>query len=473
MVPSRQVGRVPSSRGWLAGCGSVLRLAALAGAFALQGLGAGRPPSGLQRSVLAEGLREPITLDVAADGRVMLAERRGRIVLWDPRDPGLRTIASLNVFTGPEDGLLGLALHPGFVTNGWVFCYHGTPGVLENRLSRFTVKEGLLDPASQRILLRVPTRIPKPNHSGGGLAFDPAGHLYLGTGDYTDADRSEGFAPLDHRPGQEFNDSERTAANTADWRGKILRIHPEPDGTYTIPAGNLFPAGDPKALPEIYAMGCRNPFRLSFDGPGGRLFWGDVGPDAIQPDPERGPAGFDEFHVTRTAGNFGWPYSIADNRPYRRFDFGTRRAGEAYDPEHPVNESPFNTGRRELPPARPAFLWYPPGPSARWPEVGSGPRSAMAGPTYHFSAGLDSPAKLPAEWDGATFLFDWERGWILGAWLDGQDRVTRLKPLLTGAKFRRPICLRLGPDGALYLIEWGSRWSDNTDAALVRVASAE
>jgi cytochrome c len=97
----------------------------------------------------------------------------------------------------------------------------------------------------------------------------------------------------------------------------------------------------------------------------------------------------------------------------------------------------------------------------------------MVGPTYHFSAELKSAAKLPAEWDGATFLFDWERGWILGAWLDERDRVTRLRPLLPGAKFRRPICLQLGPEGALYLIEWGSRWSDNTDAALVRISGAE
>lgn len=429
--------------------------------------------SRLVRTVLAEGLREPIALDVASDGRVVLAERRGRIAVWSPADSRLQTAATLNVFSGPEDGLLGLALHPGFVTNGWVFCYHGTPGVLENRLSRFTLRDGVLDPASQRVLLRVPTRIPKPNHSGGGLAFDTTGCLYLGTGDYTYADRSEGFAPLDHRPGQELNDSERTAANTADWRGKILRIRPESGGGYSIPEGNLFAPGDPKALPEIYAMGCRNPFRLSIDAPTGRLFWGDVGPDAVQPDPERGPAGFDEFHVTRTAGNFGWPYFIADNRPYRRFDFATRQSGRPFDAERPVNESPFNTGRRELPRARAAFLWYPPGPSARWPEVGSGPRSAMAGPTYHFSAPLKSSAKLPAEWDGATFLFDWERGWILGAWLDGQDRVTRLKPLLPGHRFRRPICLQLGPEGALYLIEWGSRWSDNTDAVLVRISSAE
>ena len=174
-----------------------------AGWFAVADAGAAEPSSRLERTVLAEGLREPIALDVATDGRVVLAERRGRITVWNPRGDRLETAGALNVFSGPEDGLLGLALHPGFATNGWIFCYHGTPGVLENRLSRFTLRGyGVLDLASQRILLRVPTRIPKPNHSGGGLAFDAAGCLYLGTGDYTYADRSEGFAPLDHRPGR-------------------------------------------------------------------------------------------------------------------------------------------------------------------------------------------------------------------------------------------------------------------------------
>ncbi len=131
-------------------------------------LGASEASFRLERRVLAEGLREPIALDVTTDGRVVLAERRGRIAIWNPQTHRLETAGALNVFSGPEDGLLGLALHPGFATNGWIFCYHGTPGVPENRLSRFTLRgDGVLDLASQRILLRVPTRIPKPNHSGG------------------------------------------------------------------------------------------------------------------------------------------------------------------------------------------------------------------------------------------------------------------------------------------------------------------
>ena len=428
-----------------------------------------RAEARLQRTVLATQLHEPIALDVASNGSVYFAERRGAVKVYHPDSGETSTVGQLPVFTGPEDGILGLALDPGFTTNGWLFLFHSTPGVLENRVSRFTLTNNTLDSASQKILLRVPTLIPNPNHSGGCLGFDAAGNLYASTGDYTYADKSDGFAPLDRRPGHELNDSERTAANTADFRGKILRIHPKPDGGYVIPPGNLFPPGTPRTLPEIYAMGCRNPFRFCVDPQSCWLWWGDVGPDALGPDPTRGPAGFDEFNVARSAGNFGWPYFSADNRPYQAYDFEVRTNGPAFDPLHPVNDSPNNTGLRDLPPAQPAFLWYSPGPSSRWPEVGSGARSAMAGPVYHFDPALVSTRKLPVEFDGAVFLFDWERGWIKAGWIDPSGRLQTLKPIMDGAKFKRPICLKLGPNGALYLIEWGSNWSDNLDAALVRL----
>lgn len=434
---------------------------------------AGAAPIPLKRTELATGLTEPIALDLADDGRVFIAERPGHLKVWDLGTGELRSAGRLNVLTGPEDGLLCLALSPGFMTNQWVFLFHSTPGVLENRVSRFTFTNGVLDAASQKILLRIPTLIPKPNHSGGGLGFDAAGNLYASTGDYTYAGKSDGFAPLDHRPGQELNDSQRTAANTADLRGKILRVHPEADGTYRIPSGNLFPPGTADTRPEIYIMGCRNPFRFSIDSATGWLYWGDVGPDALGPDPARGPAGFDEFNVATAAGNFGWPYFQADNRPYLHWDFATKTAGAAFDPAAPVNDSPHNTGQKHLPPAQPAFLWYPAGPSSRWPELGSGARSAMAGPVYHFAPGLASARKLPAEFDGAVFLHEWERGWIKAVWLDEQRRVRRMVPVLPEGRFKRPISLKFGPDGALYLLEWGSNWSNNRDSALVRIAPVE
>lgn len=449
-----------------------LCVGALAGITLLNALGADltSDQSKLRRVVLATGLHEPIHHAIAPDQRVYIAERRGTVKVWDPSTSQTTICGTLTVFTGPEDGVLGMALDPGFSTNQWVYLYHSTPGILENRLCRYAFTNGLLDIASQKILIRVPTRIPKPNHSGGGVCFDAQGNLYLATGDYTLAGQSDGFAPLDWRVGHELNDSARTAGNTDDLRGKILRIHPEPDGTATIPKGNLFPPGTAKTRPEIYIMGCRNPFRIHVDPATGWLYWGDVGPDATGPNPDRGPAGFDEFNVATRAGNFGWPFFSADNRPYSLFDFSTRQPGATFDPENPRNTSPNNTGLTDLPPAQPAFLWYPPGLSTRWPEVGSGARSAMAGPVYHFDAHSTSTRKLPAVFNGAVFLHEWERRWIMAAYLNPATRtVQRLVRILPQESFKRPISLEFGADGALYVLEWGSHWADNADAALVRI----
>ena len=238
------------------------------------------PAPAFRKEVLANQLDEPIQLSVAADGRVFFGERHGAVKVWDPQTLATTTLVRLEVFTGSEDGLLGLVLDPGFLTNHWIYLFHSQPGVLENQVTRYTVENDGIGLASKKVLLRIPTLAKKPNHSGGGLGFDASGNLYASTGDYTFHSDSNGFSPLDVRPGREVHDSQRTAANSNDLRGKILRIHPEPDGTYTIPPGNLFPPGTAKTLPEIYIMGCRNPFRFSIDEKTGWLFWGDVGPDA-------------------------------------------------------------------------------------------------------------------------------------------------------------------------------------------------
>jgi cytochrome c len=219
-------------------------------------------------------------------------------------------------------------------------------------------------------------------------------------------------------------------------------------------------------------MGTRNAFRFTIDGPTGWLIWGDVGPDALAVDLKRGPAGFDEFNLAKEAGNFGWPYFLADNKPYVKYDFATHESASPFEPSHPVNDSPNNTGIRELPPAKPAFMWYPPGPSARFPEVGSGARSAMAGPIYHFDRELKSARKFPQQFDRALFIFDWERSWVGVVRLDSQGGFQQLKTFAPDIKLKRPISMQFGPDGALYVIEWGSAWYNNKDSQVVRIEPA-
>ena len=110
---------------------------------------------------------------------------------------------------------------------------------------------------SEKVLLSVPTQ-GGCCHAAGSLAFGPDGNLYFSTGDDTNPFASQGYAPIDERSGRSVWDAQRSASNTMDLRGKILRITPRDDGRYTVPPGNLFPSGGGR--PEIYAMGLEIPF---------------------------------------------------------------------------------------------------------------------------------------------------------------------------------------------------------------------
>ncbi|HKS36604.1 MAG TPA: PQQ-dependent sugar dehydrogenase, partial [Verrucomicrobiae bacterium] len=235
--------------------------------------------------------------------------------------------------------------------------------------------------------------------------------------------------------------------------------------------GNLFPSGTPNTRPEIYVMGNRNPFRIAVDQETGWVYWGEVGPDAGSPDATRGPAGHDEWNQARSAGNYGWPYFVGDNKPYNDFVFPVGPSGASYNPAAPVNNSPNNTGPQSLPPARPAWIWYPYGNSVEFPEVNpGGGRCAMGGPTYHFDPASTSPRKLPRYYDRTVFIYEWSRNWIREVKLDDNGDILKINPFLPGFAFRRPMEMEIGPDGAIYMIEWGSNFGgDNTDAQVIRI----
>lgn len=427
--------------------------------------------SPLRKVPLDESPFDPFELSVAADGRVYYIERLGAVKRVEPAQRTSITVGQLEVFSQLDDGLIGFTLDPDFTTNGWLYLCYSAPGVSENRVSRFTLKDDQLDLTSEKILLRIPVqRDTPPCHTGGSLAFDAQGNLLISTGDNINPFDSEGYSPLDERPERAAWDARSSAGNTMDLRGKILRITPRPDGSYTIPEGNLFLPNDPLARPEIYVMGCRNPFRLSVDQQTGTLYWGEVGPDALAADPNRGPSGQDEINQARAAGNFGWPFFVADNQSYLKFNYASQTSAGPWDAANAVNHSPHNTGRRQLPPAQSALLWYGYAYTPATPLLGMGGRCAMAGPVYHYDPTLDSSRKLPAEFDRHLFFYDWMRGRILAARLDEQERPVEYRRILAGLPIRRPMDLELGPDGALYLIEWGTQYSGgNSDATISRI----
>lgn len=429
--------------------------------------------SNFQKVVLDNNVSDPLELAVAQDGRVLYVERAGNVKVYNPTNSHITLAGHINVEEQVEDGLLGVALDTGFITNNWFYLFYSPNDTnSEQHISRFTLtSSNTIDMTSEKLLVRIPVIRGVGNHSAGCLFMHTNGDLYISAGDNTDPFSSSGFAPLDQQPGRAAWDSEKSAANENDLRGKISRIHPQPDGTYTIPNGNLFPVGTPNTKPEIYVMGCRNPFRFSVDEANGWLYWGEVGPDATADDPSRGPKGYDEWNQARSPGNFGWPYFVGNNKPYIAYDFATGISGAPFDPNAPVNDSPNNTGPADLPPANSAWLWYPYDNSPEFPELnGTGGRTAMGGPVYHFKTSITKTTKLPAYYDNTLFIWEWSRNYIKEVKMDDDGSVLKINPFLSSFTFNRPIDMKVGPDGSLYMIEWGTGYGgSNPDAKLTRI----
>ena len=435
--------------------------------------------------ILAEKLNEPLEMAILPDERVLFIERHGKVQLYSPTTKQVKTIATIPVSTKykdaegheteAEDGLLGVNIDPDFVKNHWVYLYYSPAGTdPKNSLVRYELRGDDLVLDSKKVLLDVPTQREQCCHTGGSIDWDRAGNLYLSTGDNT-SPRATLYAPIDERTGRSPWDAQKSSANTNDLRGKILRIHPEADGTYTIPDGNLFPKGTdpsdrPKTRPEIYTMGHRNPYRISVDKHTGNVYWGDVGPDAGSDSAGVGPMAEDEYNVARKPGNFGWPYFVGDNKAYNELNFATNQSGPKFDPAQPVNKSPNNTGLQSLPPAQPALIFYPATESKKFPLLGTGGRSAMAGPTYYQADFAGAKRPFPAYYNGNVFLYEWMRDLMLAVSVDAEGKLSKTERFLPNLSLSHPIDMAFGPNGDLYVLEYGTGWfTQNDDSRLVRI----
>jgi cytochrome c len=433
------------------------------------------------RHTLDEKLYEPTELAVLDGGKVLYITRHGEVRRYDPnnKQQPVKLVAQVPVYDKHEYGLMGLNVDPKFSENKWVYLFYSPTAEkwgadTAQHLSRFKyddVKDTLLLNTEQ-VLLKVPVKRTDCCHTGGSIAWDKAGNLYLSTGDDTNPFASKGYAPIDNRPGRSGWDARYTSSNTNDLRGKILRIKPTDDGSYTIPEGNLFPKGTQGARPEIYVMGNRNPYRIAVDQRTGYLYWGEVGPDAGENDKKYGPRGHDEVNQARQAGYFGWPLFVADNRAYSEFNFADSTFGGFFDPKKPMNNSPHNTGLNELPPAQKAFIYYPYADSPEFgPVVSKGGRNAMAGPVYY--AGdydADSKVKFPSYFEGKFFAYDWMRDMINLVTMKPNGDFVSMERFLPDWKFSHPIDMAFGKDGSLYLLEYGPNWfAQNDEARLTRI----
>jgi cytochrome c len=426
--------------------------------------------------VIADNLDEPMVFEVMKDGTAYIIERKGALKKYDPATKSTDLIATIPVNTKytsaegvvreAEEGLMGFTMDPGYDKNHWIYLYYAHPTEKKHILGRWEIKEGQLVDASKKILLEVETQREVCCHTGGGMTWDKAGNLYLTVGNNTGNQKG---AQTDERPGRSSWDDQGHAGNTNDLRGKILRIHPEANGTYTIPEGNLYPKGTAKTRPEIYSMGHRNPWRISVDSKTGYVYWGEVGPDAGE-DSEIGPKGYDEMNQAKKPGNFGWPWFVGNDQAFPVYDYAADKPLAKKDPKNLVNNSPNNTGLTELFPTAPSFIYYPYGVSEKFPLVGSGSRSATGGPVYHQSDFTSPKRPWPAYYENKWIAADFSRGWIMAITMDDKGDYQSMERVLPNYHPVQPIDIKFSPDGDLYILEYGSNWFRKSDnSRLVRI----
>lgn len=414
--------------------------------------------------VLTEDVNQPMQMEILKDGRVLFVEKIGKVKVFDPSISQVKIIADIPVnvtYIEPnttaggmydaDDGLHGVLLDPDFEQNHYVYLYYSPAGgEPRSILARYEWEGDSLEMNSKKVLLEWRTQRNRCCHFGGGMVFDADGNLFLAIGDNTGL----GNAPPD-APRKEVYDPQRTAGNTNDLRGSIIRIRPESDGTYLIPKGNLYLEGTPKARPEIYIMGVRNPWRLSIDSKTGWLYWGEVGPST------------EEFNQARQAGNFGWPYFLADNEAYLDKD----KSGAKFDSADLVNNSPNNSGLTDLQSPQPALVWYSRSQSDKFPIPGTGSLSAVGGPIYHVS-NFDNPKRpFPKYYEGKWFVTDFVRGWMVVIEMDDDGNYKSMERFLPEITLKGPIDMDFGPEGDLYVMEYSrDPYVDNPpDAKLVRI----
>ncbi|MBA3531356.1 MAG: PQQ-dependent sugar dehydrogenase [Ardenticatenales bacterium] len=213
----------------------------------------------------AEGFANPVDIASAGDDRLFVVEQAGRIrvVESDGRvrpTPFLDIVGRVNS-DGNEQGLLGLAFHPGYASNGYFYVNY-TNSAGDTVIARFQVSSdpNVANGQSEHLILGIDQ--PYANHNGGDLAFGPDGYFYIATGD-----------------GGGGGDPQNRAQNGGTLLGKVLRIDVDGGDPYAIPPTNPF-VDNPAVLDEIWALGLRNPWRYSFDRETGDLYIGDVGQGA-------------------------------------------------------------------------------------------------------------------------------------------------------------------------------------------------
>lgn len=244
------------------------------------------PAQSFQLEEFSSGYTNPLDIAHCGDGRLFIVQKNGYIYICDSAGNKNATpfldIQS-RVKTTSERGLLGLAFHPDYFSNGYFFIFYSPKGTDSNIVARFNVdpdNPDLADTSSEQTVISIAHPF-YDNHDGGCIKFGRDGYLYIGTGD-----------------GGSSNDPDNNGQNRKSSSGKILRIDVSADSGYTVPPDNPF-VNDDTFSPEIWSLGWRNPWRFSFDRLNQDLWIGDVGQGIWEE--------VDLIEAPDTGGqNFGW-----------------------------------------------------------------------------------------------------------------------------------------------------------------------
>jgi cytochrome c len=431
-----------------------------------------------KRTVLVDQPPEPMKLAPLPDGRLLWTERRGAVKLLLADGKTVVTAGTVSAEAGMDEGLHGIVADPNFATNNWIYLTYdpkndNAPAGPGRWVSRFTLNGNALDMASEKRIIHVEIERDLMGgccHQGGALAFDAKGNLFWSIGEQSDYTVMSALTNEADR----HKNSLRSAGNSNDLRGKIVRIHPEADGSYTVPDGNLFPKGLAKTRPEIYGMGVRNPFSLSVDPKTGWLWEGEVGTDVTAPSADKGAVGYDEVNLLTKAAHMGYPFVNGPNDPFMNYDYVNNKALGLFDPDHLVNNSKFNTGLVDLAPAGkplPALVyWTVQNKYSTAYPYGDGRTAAMVGPTYRFNPALSNSTKLPAWLDGKLVFWDHEREAIHILTLTADQKVASIADFMTDVKWSGIVDIQQTTGGSLVVAEYGHGfYTANPTAKISRI----
>jgi len=488
------------------------------------------PPTDFTYQVLTEDVYDPMDVEVAPDGRVIVAQRDGKIRIWH-QDGKLKTAIQLPVnaargcvdcaeTVNDDGGIYGMTLDPHFARNGYIYLWYNrahtanpATNLEEWWLSRITLKPNdTIARSSEKVLFRAKSWWADPEgsqaHYGGVLAFLPDGTLVLGTGDEVDPKCDGGYGPRDDTPDKgHFCNAEMTVQNPSSPWGKLLRFNADgsvPDGSKRGVKANPFigrkavnpyiPDGrnhlmkyyvasrpkHPKAiayLPQIYALGFKQPWREAIDPHTGTMFMGDVGADATYDDPQKGTASHEELNTVPYGGggNYGWPrcqgaYAYHDYDWARQVDHGVLDCSKMVQPN----------------------VYYSTTQGHQWSSV-VGVGSKTSEPTVYYTANKGSLA-LPSRFFDHVMYSDWSRDFLYGVpvakgkldvdpthWELVRPPVTSttfvgvgqkgLVPSAAGnlATMMAPIAGAEGRDGAYYFVEYGTGYGNNPLSRLSRL----